>query len=176
MRVGAETTSSSFCAFLRYGGSVRWPPHKIRERRDALGWTQQQLADVLGVAKRSVVSWERGEAAPRRLATLDAVLGEAHSGAEEPETARSDRTAVELVTALLVKIGELEREAARVTALEREVADLRRQLRMAQLGIEEGPVPDDLWSDPDLVQGPTDTADTHSEDNDGDDQPRRASR
>ena len=32
----------------------------IRRIRDGWGWTQQELADVLGVHKRTVSKWERG--------------------------------------------------------------------------------------------------------------------
>lgn len=159
MRGVTETTTSMFCVFLRYPADVRWTPAKIKERRDALGLTQQGLADALGVAKRSVVSWERGEAAPRRLTTLDAVLGDPGVDEEAPQRPDlSGSTPVELVAALLEK----------VAGLERENAALKSRLRAAELGIEEGPVPADVWADPNLIEG------THPDDNPGD-EPRHAS-
>ena len=36
---------------------------KLRERRKALGLTQQALGDILGVAQNSVARWEREEMA-----------------------------------------------------------------------------------------------------------------
>lgn len=34
---------------------------EVREVRRALGWTQVQLAEALGVAGNTVARWERGE-------------------------------------------------------------------------------------------------------------------
>lgn len=34
---------------------------ELRRIRERLGWTQQQLADELGVAANTVARWERGE-------------------------------------------------------------------------------------------------------------------
>ena len=57
--------------------------------------TQEQLAEVLGVSKRSIGSWERGESVPRnRVAALVDVLG----FEEEPEFGPR---------ALLLRIGAL---------------------------------------------------------------------
>lgn len=41
---------------------------KIRERRDALGWTQSRLAYVLGITKEKVSAWECTEALPDLVA------------------------------------------------------------------------------------------------------------
>lgn len=35
-------------------------PNELRKIRKRLGWTQQQLADAVGVARNSVVRWEGG--------------------------------------------------------------------------------------------------------------------
>ena len=51
-------------------------PEEIRNGRERLQMTQQQLAEELGVSKRSIGSWERGETIPRnRLAALAEALG-----------------------------------------------------------------------------------------------------
>jgi DNA-binding transcriptional regulator YiaG len=38
-------------------------PDQIREARERSLMTQQQLADAVGVSRRTIVSWERGESA-----------------------------------------------------------------------------------------------------------------
>ena len=49
----------------------------IQTRRHALGWTQRQLADRLGVAVKSIGNWETNARQPRgpQLARLGEVLG-----------------------------------------------------------------------------------------------------
>jgi HTH-type transcriptional regulator/antitoxin MqsA len=42
--------------------------HEIARRRTALGLTQQQLADAVGVHRITVTRWEAGRAIPRGLA------------------------------------------------------------------------------------------------------------
>jgi transcriptional regulator with XRE-family HTH domain len=49
---------------------------RIRLRRQALRWTQQQLADRLGVNRATVSAWERGKQLPDRTqGAIEAVLG-----------------------------------------------------------------------------------------------------
>ena len=171
MRGAPEITASTSAYFLRYPAGVRWTPQRIKERRGELGWRQEDLAEQLGVSLRSVTSWERGEAAPRHPALLNAVLGDPGTDEQDEPAPRRDLTAatpVELVATLLSKVTSLEREAAKVPGLEREVTALREQLRNS-FGIEEGPVPDEIWSDPDLIEGP-------QSDGDPDDEQRHASR
>ena len=43
-------------------------PDQIREGRERLHMTQQQLADEVGVSRRTVTSWERGESTPQNRA------------------------------------------------------------------------------------------------------------
>lgn len=159
MRVDPEITTSNSAHFLRYSADVRWTPKAIKDRRRELGLRQEDLAEQLGVSLRSVTSWERGEATPRHPTLLDTVLGAAD---EQDEPAAgvdlTGATPVELVAALLEK----------VAGLERENATLKARLRAAELGIEEGPVPADVWTDPNLIEG------THPGDNPGD-EPRHAS-
>lgn len=77
----AETASSSnFCVSLRYGPHVRWTADAIKQRRDKLGLTQQQLADRLEVSLRTVTAWESGASKPRRTSSLDRVLGSPPNG------------------------------------------------------------------------------------------------
>lgn len=99
--------SSEFCSFLRYGPAMRWTPEAIRQRRDDLGLTQQQLADRLGVVLRTVTAWETGESRPRRTAHLDEVLG-------KPPDSRAaqdliDKGAAELVAEINERLTELAR-------------------------------------------------------------------
>ena len=49
---------------------------QLKAGRERLQMTQQQLADEVGVSKRTIGSWERGEHVPRsRLAALTEALG-----------------------------------------------------------------------------------------------------
>ena len=49
---------------------------RIRRARERKRWSQQELADALGVGSRSVGRWERGEAVPRSsIGALEEVLG-----------------------------------------------------------------------------------------------------
>ena len=54
---------------------TRPPQQTLRQLRQARGWTQQQVANRLGVAQVSVWRWERGQVVPhvrtrKRLADL----------------------------------------------------------------------------------------------------------
>jgi len=42
--------------------------HDIKDLRQRLGWTLQELANYLGVDKSTVHRWERGESRPSQLA------------------------------------------------------------------------------------------------------------
>jgi transcriptional regulator with XRE-family HTH domain len=54
---------------------------RIRLRRQALGLTQQQLADELRVNRATVSAWERGKQAPdKHEGRIEAVLGISLSG------------------------------------------------------------------------------------------------
>lgn len=58
----------------------------IKEARERLQLTQQELADELGVSLRTVGSWERGESVPRsRMGAIRVVLG-----MESPNDGRSE--------------------------------------------------------------------------------------
>jgi transcriptional regulator with XRE-family HTH domain len=54
--------------------TVKWTPEAIRAARQDRGWSQQELADELGVSLRSVNDWERGTSSPRNTRVLDRVL------------------------------------------------------------------------------------------------------
>ena len=49
---------------------------QITQRREAIGYTRQQLADAVGVDHSTVWRWEAGESKPSRLAerALEEVL------------------------------------------------------------------------------------------------------
>jgi transcriptional regulator with XRE-family HTH domain len=149
MRGDPESTSSRSAGFLRYPAGVRWTPQKIKDRRRDAGLSQKDLAELLGVSLRSITSWEIGEAAPRNLTALDTALGQPGEDTEPtpPATGLADATPIELVSALLTKIHDLERENLEL----RHRLDTRADER--SLGVEEGPVPPELWDDPELVEG-----------------------
>ena len=50
--------------FSAYHRPVTWTGERLRDARGRRGWTQQELADRIGAAKRSVTSWEAGDATP----------------------------------------------------------------------------------------------------------------
>jgi len=47
---------------------------KLTAERRRRGWTQEQLAEKLGVDLKSVQRWESGAAAPKALADLEAAV------------------------------------------------------------------------------------------------------
>jgi transcriptional regulator with XRE-family HTH domain len=66
-------------------------PDEITRRRTALGLTQQQLADAVGVHRITVVRWEAGRAVPLGLALR--LLGETFSRLERDQAGRAARRA-----------------------------------------------------------------------------------
>ena len=42
-----------------------WSPDRIKELRDHAGWTQQELADRMGVRQQTISEWETGLHIPR---------------------------------------------------------------------------------------------------------------
>ena len=65
--------------------------HEITERRTALGLTQQQFADAIGVHRVTVVKWEAGRARPSALAAR--LLEETIGRLEEQQAKRAARRA-----------------------------------------------------------------------------------
>jgi transcriptional regulator with XRE-family HTH domain len=59
---------------------------QIRLRRQALKWSQQELADKLGVNRATVSAWERGKHLPERTeGAIAAVLGISLTGPDDDE-------------------------------------------------------------------------------------------
>lgn len=65
MRTGYTAMAHSCRDDLRAGGQAV-PNRLLRDARKQYGWTQQEVADKIGVAVVSVGRWERGEVFPRR--------------------------------------------------------------------------------------------------------------
>jgi transcriptional regulator with XRE-family HTH domain len=53
---------------------MAFKPADIRQRREALGLTQGQLAEKLGVALNTVSRWENGASQPESFEMLDLAL------------------------------------------------------------------------------------------------------
>lgn len=83
-----------------------WTKEQIRRARERKGWSQEELAEELGVSVTSVSSWERGVARPRNLAALDGVF----SGVDDSPTVKAASEA-ELLVELLARTEARNREA-----------------------------------------------------------------
>ncbi len=66
----------------------------IRDRRIQFGWTQQQLADKLGVTDITISNWENGHSCPQpsNLQAIENALGELPAFATSVERSEEDRT------------------------------------------------------------------------------------
>ena len=60
---------------------VRWDARGVRALRGQLGWSQQALADELGVRQATVSDWERGVYTPRGAASRLLLMLAERSGA-----------------------------------------------------------------------------------------------
>jgi len=62
-----------------YSSAVKWTAEEIRSRRRAKDWSQDDLAQALGVHKRSVTNWESGASKPQagNIDALEHALGDA---------------------------------------------------------------------------------------------------
>jgi len=47
------------------GKPLAFDPAKLAELREAKGWSQQALAERVGVGRTTVVAWEAGRAEPK---------------------------------------------------------------------------------------------------------------
>lgn len=82
---------------------------EIRQRREAQGLTQQQLATAVGVGMRTVGAWERGETIPQnRLGMLREFFGVDSDGSADPLRTASE---ISLLAELMRRAGERERRA-----------------------------------------------------------------
>ena len=91
---------------------------KIRRARELRGWTQQRLADELGVARETVGNWETGVSTPRnKEALLRQVLGldlADSVGAEEQHPGSG--VLLDLPEEALDGLSDVEREEVRTAA------------------------------------------------------------
>ena len=63
---------------------------RIKRARERLRWSQQQLADAVGVNRKTVDNWENARNSPRSsIGALEAVLGSLSEG--DGEVLRDDR-------------------------------------------------------------------------------------
>jgi transcriptional regulator with XRE-family HTH domain len=63
---------------------------RIKRARERMRWSQQELADRIGVNRKTVDNWENGRNSPRSsLGALEAVLGSLSE--EDSEVLRDDR-------------------------------------------------------------------------------------
>lgn len=61
-----------------------WPPGRIRKLRDALGLTQEEFGERVGVRQATVSAWERGQSDPQRTSMylLDRIAAEVYGSQE----------------------------------------------------------------------------------------------
>ena len=74
----------------------------IRSRRKALGWRQEDLADRVGVTRKTVINWEKGQEPTENRDVLARVLGVDEGELEvtvELAPSAADRLAAELTIA-----------------------------------------------------------------------------
>ena len=125
----------------RYAAAVIWTASEIRARREAKGRTQQQLADAIGAARRSIIAWEAGTSVPqgRFIRQLEDVLGDtaATTPAGTPGPLLAEATFAETLNHLV----DLHNDAIR--------SGINRVLR-----VEDTPLPADFHADHDVVEGP----------------------
>jgi transcriptional regulator with XRE-family HTH domain len=83
----------------------------IRRARERRGWTQQQLADEVGVSLRAVGDWERGRTSPRNaIGRLEQVLGISLSETPlVPEIETPPVSEIEALRLIPILLDEIER-------------------------------------------------------------------
>lgn len=95
---------------------------QIRRAREMERWTQRQLADRLGVDRKTVDNWENGRSRPRSsIGAIEQVLGISLTEGARPATELAERE--ERLTA---ELDYLSRRFEQVTA---ELAEVRRVRR-----------------------------------------------
>lgn len=67
--------------------SAAMQPEDIRPLRERLGWSQQELAEYLGVDQSSISRMERGQPPSGPVIRLLAALSNASEGSDEAEAA-----------------------------------------------------------------------------------------
>lgn len=74
---------------------------KIKEAREARGWTQERLAQTVGTTQQTIQRWESGEVDPKsgKVMSISAALGITVSfimGTDQPELSEDEKRLVEL--------------------------------------------------------------------------------
>lgn len=90
---------------------------RIKAARERKGWTQQDLADAVGVTRGSVRNWEAGVEPKNSLSRIEDALGVPLTG---PAVAPADEDATHVLLDLpdeaLEGLSEVEREEVRAAA------------------------------------------------------------
>lgn len=99
---------------------VEVPNHLLRAAREARGWTQNHLAELLGVSARTILRWEAGltKPSPRMLHRIFGTLEIGH------EIGLDRQDGPSLVRELELFKDRAERAEQRIEALEAELARL----------------------------------------------------
>lgn len=88
---------------------------RIRRARERKRWTQQQLADAIGVNIKSVDNWENGRTSPRNsIGALEEIFGISLDSPLPPDDEDEEIIAAEARAAKI--LAEAEAEAAEVVA------------------------------------------------------------
>lgn len=100
---------------------------RIKRARERRRWTQQELADRLGVDRKTVDNWENGRTTPRSsLGALEEVLGNLTDGDDEATPYPDPADPVEVALWGLTRFSERDRrvfiDAVRKASPRRELA------------------------------------------------------
>jgi transcriptional regulator with XRE-family HTH domain len=95
---------------------------RIRSAREAHGWTQDQLAEAVGVVKRTVGNWERGRPPKQHIGAIEHALNTRLRGTPTDPTDDGPTVRQAEDAELLAEF------ASRLAASRRRVRELEQQL------------------------------------------------